>query len=86
MVETETKESSLTVLLAFKHVSPDREMRTAALSSTATAINANTHTTRLGPSGHDCVDRDANLGHQIAGGNRSACPKLESRTTQRTLC
>ena len=28
-----------------------------------------------------CVVRDANMGHQLAGGNSSWCPELESRTT-----
>ena len=28
-----------------------------------------------------CVVRDANMGHQLADGNRSWCPELESRTT-----
>ena len=29
-----------------------------------------------------CVVRDANMGHQLAGGHSSWCPELESRTTQ----
>ena len=28
-----------------------------------------------------CVVRDANMGHQLAGGNSSWCPELESGTT-----
>ena len=31
-----------------------------------------------------CVVRDANMGHQLAGGNSSWCPELESRTTHRS--
>ena len=31
-----------------------------------------------------CVVRDANVGHQLASGNSSWCPKLESRTTHPT--
>ena len=29
-----------------------------------------------------CVVRDANMGHQLAGGNSSWCPELEVWTTQ----
>ena len=29
---------------------------------------------------HACVVRDANMGQQLAGGNSSWCPELESRT------
>ena len=31
-----------------------------------------------------CAVRDANMGHQLAGGNSSWCPELESRTTHRS--
>ena len=30
-----------------------------------------------------CVVRDANVGHQLAGGSSSWCPELQSRTTPR---
>ena len=30
-----------------------------------------------------CVVRDANMGHQLAGGSSSWCPELESRATHR---
>ena len=35
------------------------------------------------PTAATCVVRDANMGHQFAGGNSSWCPDLESRTTHR---
>ena len=30
-----------------------------------------------------CVVQDANMGHQLAGGNSSWCPDLKCRTTHR---
>ena len=33
---------------------------------------------------YHCEVRDANMGHQLAGGNRGWCPELESRTAPRS--